>query len=62
MALAQYQFAKSQDRQSVEKAVLDQDHFEEVCKMAKDFKQYLKELHKKDESGRARIAKNYYDN
>lgn len=61
MALAQYKFAISEDKEDVDKAVLDRDHFEEVCKMTTDFKQYLEKLHKADEDERASRAKNWYD-
>ncbi|KAL1851352.1 hypothetical protein Daus18300_012598 [Diaporthe australafricana] len=61
VALAQYKFATSEDTEAGDKAVLDRDHFEEVCKMTTDFKKYLKKLHTKDEDARAAIARNRYD-
>lgn len=61
MALAQYKFVTSEDDEGDEKAVLDRDHFEEVCKMTTDFKKYLKKLHRSTEDERAERAKDRYD-
>ncbi|KUI68921.1 ATPase family AAA domain-containing protein 3 [Cytospora mali] len=52
VALAQYQFAMLEDKEDGEKAMLDREHFEEVCAMATHFKDYLKNVHMADEEER----------
>lgn len=50
-----------EDKEEGDKAMLDREHFEEVCAMTTHFKDYLKRVHKEDEQERAIRAKNRND-
>ncbi|KUI55018.1 ATPase family AAA domain-containing protein 3 [Cytospora mali] len=52
VALAQYQFAMLEDKEDGDKAMLDREHFEEVCAMTTHFKDYLNNVHMADEEER----------
>lgn len=61
VALAQYQFAKQPVKEAGEKASLDREHFEEVCTMNTQFKDYLERVHRADEQERAKVGRNRND-
>ncbi|KAI1081971.1 P-loop containing nucleoside triphosphate hydrolase protein [Whalleya microplaca] len=58
VALAEYEFNVKEEKEPGEKPVLKQEHFEEVCGMSLEFKNYLKKTHgNMDENQRAALQK-----
>lgn len=55
VALAEYRFAKDEDKEPDAKASLEREDFEKVCEMTGAFRKYLNSVSGLDESGRARI-------
>lgn len=53
VALADFRFMQIEDKDENDVPTLDQEDFEEVCDMMIKFKDYLKDLHGKDEDERA---------
>ncbi|KAL0465269.1 P-loop containing nucleoside triphosphate hydrolase protein [Neurospora intermedia] len=53
VALADFRFMQIEDKDENDVPTLDQENFEEVCNMMIKFKDYLKDLHGKDEDERA---------
>ncbi|XEV04991.1 hypothetical protein FSHL1_010278 [Fusarium sambucinum] len=55
VALAEYRFAMSEDKEEGDKACLEREDFQQVCEMTGAFKNYLESLNDADESRRARM-------
>ncbi|RFN54455.1 p-loop containing nucleoside triphosphate hydrolase [Fusarium flagelliforme] len=53
VALAEYRFAMSEDKEEGDKACLEREDFQQVCEMTGAFKKYLKSLSGFDEAERA---------
>lgn len=46
-----------EDKEEGDRAMLDREHFEEVCAMATHFKEYLNGVHRADEAERRAIRR-----
>ncbi|KAH8667874.1 P-loop containing nucleoside triphosphate hydrolase protein [Ilyonectria robusta] len=53
VSLAEYRFLQKPDKTKNDCPTLDQKDFEQVCKMVRQFKEYLVDVHGVDEDGRA---------
>ncbi|KAI1079829.1 ATPase [Whalleya microplaca] len=53
VALAEYRHSTVPPTEDGERAELDRDDFDQVCEMTTDFKQYLDDVHGRDENARA---------
>lgn len=61
VALAEYRFAEAEDKEEGDKPRLEQEDFEKVCEMSRDFKDYLNSISAADEAGRAKVARERND-
>ncbi|RYP65063.1 hypothetical protein DL770_009078 [Monosporascus sp. CRB-9-2] len=57
VALAEFRLSQNPNKTKHDNPTLDQRDFEQVCRMTKQFKQYLIDVHGDDEEGRAFRAK-----
>jgi hypothetical protein len=59
--LTLYQFFTKEDKEEDESPELEQDHFEDICRMTTEFKRYMHDVYGADEAKRAATAKDRYD-
>ncbi len=57
VALAEYRFSQKANKSKTDHPTLDQKDFEQVCRMTREFKQYLTDVHGIDEDDRAYYSK-----
>ena len=57
MALAEFRFLQKPNKTKHDYPILDQKDFEQVCKMMRQFKEYLVGVHGVDEDARAFMYK-----
>lgn len=55
VALAEYRFAEKKNKKEDERAILEEQDFEQVCEMSASFKEYLVSMSGRDEVERARV-------